>query len=384
MKKTNLTKPPGQRKQKAGLHPTAKANDNSGIEKLLKLISETKMPVTLFAQMLGRQKFFDETSEVEAVIELADQITTLAQSHVEQIGKIAADIAMTAEKFSSPAGKGEKVTAAWSQLQESCDVALARLAREATMWIRFRTAKTTNADLLLEAASCIHNPGHLTNVIDRYVELNPEETTDPQGLSSFYADYVWQLVYHLTGLCDRCPESIRGTARTYPCWPTLQFRHKAGNTDFGRLANQIGLGEAAVIDATEVARYHWRTPLNRYVLFTLWRVDGVLAELKHCPDEPIAEVFAYRLKKELHCEPMQVEELPLYELARTLKPLTKSTAKTWSDKIISPLVFALEKNFSDVPELREVIRHANYDTRACHEAVLKTAIKRSLQSMAPP
>ena len=71
-------------------------------------------------------------------------------------------------------------------------------------------------------------------------------------------------------------------------------------------------------------------------------------------------------------------------LARTLKPLTKSTTKMWSDQVISPLVFVLEKNFSEVLELREVIRHANYDTRACHEAVLKTAIRRSLQSMAPP
>jgi hypothetical protein len=238
--------------------------------------------------------------------------------------------------------------------------------------------------LLVEVANSIFDSDLLSNAIDRFGHLNPDDASDPEGLPSYYADYIWNLVRHLTDLCERCPESIRGTATTYPCWPTLQFRHKAGNTDFGRLADMIHLGETSVIDSREVARYHWRTPLNRYLLFKLWRVDGVLNKLKRCPDKPAAEVLADRLGEKSYGDPLYVEEIPLYELARTLEPLTKSTAKIWADQIISPLVFILEKDFAKVPELREAIRHANYNTRACHQAELKTAIRRSLQTMARP
>lgn len=143
-------------------------------------------------------------------------------------------------------------------------------------------------------------------------------------------------------------------------WPVMVCRHEVSDKQIATYLDGLHLGQQCAINASGIRRanYSLRTPINRFVWWTLRRMPGSLELMSDVP--ALAAI--------------KLDSLP---------PLTKATAQIWADKAIMPYICVMHDDFSKVPEFASILRRPDVRTRGQQRREIRKDIIRSLRSLAP-
>jgi hypothetical protein len=202
-------------------------------------------------------------------------------------------------------------------------------------------------------------------------------------------------------------ELLRDVASELPYWPMLRFLNAAANSEkqFQRIAEQLELGKECPINVSKSANYSLETPINSFVWKCLRHFQKVHSFIQRQKDmrcnfyitekefeEKLFEAEIARIVFEVVEPPISLRrivrglisesDIGIYKVSCTLPPLTKSTAKVWTDKAIIPYVCSNFPDFSKVPEFVGSLKRSGVNTRGEQRREIRRDILRSLTSMA--
>jgi hypothetical protein len=205
-------------------------------------------------------------------------------------------------------------------------------------------------------------------------------------------------------------ELLRDIASELPYWPMLRFRNAAGNAEeqFQLLADNLKLGEKCPLNVSKQANYNLDIPINSFVWKCLRHFQKVHSSIKfgfeyprnqqrldsflgvEKPKKTFEEAIAsivFQIPKVQMLKPRLVGMIPekdigIYKVSYDLPPLTKSTAKDWTDKAIMPYVCSRFSDFSKVPEFAGLLKRTDVKTRGQQRKEIRKDILRSLTSLA--
>lgn len=169
----------------------------------------------------------------------------------------------------------------------------------------------------------------------------------------------------------------------------LMHRHTNNRRRFEQLAQRLELGADYPTDASEAARSRPDTPLVRYLIPLIQRLDVVCRETRDIEFKSIKEEqhFLYMVWWTREEDIPNEDELAAIHAARQLPPLTKATAKRWAEKAIVPLIFARDARDyenSAEPALRQITRQKGVKSRATFKSRLLVAVTATLGRLARP
>jgi hypothetical protein len=262
----------------------------------------------------------------------------------------------------------------------------------------------------LRQLAFLNNHDAINTLADITVEMTETLTELLTGESQAVKDHR-ELVDELNripGVSKRTVEGnaeiMRRVARDMPYWPMLRFLNTAANSkkQFERIAAELELGQECPINVSPKANYSLEHPINGLVWKCLRHFQSVHWHIEHnlkgpgyghvdgpakTFEEAVAGIILTKVEPPFALRPMVVgmikqEDIPIYKLSVKLPPLTKATAKDWSDRAIVPYICSKYPDFSKVPEFAPMLRRANVKTRGEQKREIRRDILRSLTSMA--
>jgi hypothetical protein len=199
-------------------------------------------------------------------------------------------------------------------------------------------------------------------------------------------------------------EIMQRIARQIPYWPMLRFLNTAANSkkQFQRIAAELELGKECPINVSTAANYSLEHPINAFVWKCLRHFLDVHWFIHHDFSGPgyghvngpaktfekavegiiLTKMEPPHVRRSMTVGMIKREDIPIYKASYALPPLTKSTAKDWTDKAIMPYVDSKYPDFSKIPEFAGSLNRSGVKTRGEQRREIRRDILRSLTSMA--
>lgn len=309
-----------------------------------------------------------------------DDIVQRAVLYAKLIDDFSANIAMRADYID-----GREMGAAYRELADRCDFALAKLKEcGANLWPDQRAAKTRTRDLTVEVTAPMRRTSDFIKALENDIALSDENPDEMHEVLGDYAHHLHTLTGHFTELCERYPDAAKGIGKDYPNWPYLLSARKSVPEAFKVMAKNIALGETCIIEASEQGRYQWN-PLNRYMFEILRSHQWLKRAGKHRDgrtlDEEILKTWSHYCEKP---SPLQITEAKIFTASMDLPPLTRSrkVAAQWVDTLILPIIDAREPDLKEVRAFSVACKHANNHEPAAIRTKLRTLLIDSLLALA--
>jgi hypothetical protein len=288
-------------------------------------------------------------------------------------------------------GPAEKHAAGSDELKlvnvrDEVDFALSHFLRRASTAQRLRAETTHCLDLLINAAVERQGDGYdALHLMRRYHALSGDETHPvgeiaPESFPDSFAWDTYQRVSALAELVEQFPEHIRHSARQMHGWPMIVSAHLDLRTEFQRVREHLSVGADYPLDVGPRRRRGTDGPLLRYLEPLVWRLHVTRLVLRKTEKTWRGEKFARRLYGfwwEFPDPQPSPEILAVLKLVPTLSPLTQTTAREWSRKVIVPLIMledAGDPESCNTPALRNIWHHRSVKSRATFQSRLHSAV----------
>ena len=229
------------------------------------------------------------------------------------------------------------------QILADLDVALAAILREVTSVVKHRAAATDCPELLGEVLFgwMIDHDRQLEAWLRRYQQLQTGDGREADGsltpgsLPDAFARDVFARVAALDRLTTAFPDHLATAARCLPAWPLLVYRHVDPHPRLAQLAKRLDLGAECPVPATETATFDPDSPLVKYLLPLIDRLEAMRAEWddRTCPAIDMEQKLLRDLWWRWPEPPPGESILAPVRRARLLPGLTRATAGQWAREV---------------------------------------------------
>ncbi|MCX6908334.1 MAG: hypothetical protein NTY01_09850 [Verrucomicrobia bacterium] len=254
---------------------------------------------------------------------------------------------------------------------------LAEMAANVSSAAHIRAQYSENTTLLGYMAAQVHcGMEDLPDLLKRLPESEWEDLASSDCLGFNLLDRLPGIVRFLEKDMLDHPARYQLWAREQPALPMMVFRHrKAYERRFTNIAEAVQLGELCPIHSHKSANYDLTKPVNALVFETLMEFLRVLMFLKpgQCSGERMTPA---EILKEKCVVP--AERAPIFLVANSLPPLTKSTAYRWAYKAVIPYLEA------EYPDWRKLPAVARYIKANGGRSKAREVIAEALEGMARP
>ena len=277
------------------------------------------------------------------------------------------------------------------------DFALCLVLRNLTFFVKRRVAVTACSDLLSEVLCgwMIDGSHHLEAWLRRYQQVQGDDGLQDDGsmapgslLDEFVRD-TFTRVATLNRLVADFPAHLATAAWDLPAWPILGYRHLDHRPRLAQLADQLELGAACSVAVSEFATFDPETPLVRYLLALIARLDSVRTQLgdRIYPALADEQTMLSRIWWFWPENPPGEPVIAPLRLARQFPDLNQATAAQWAREVIVPLILAtdaLDYQQCADPALQAIARHPQVTDAPTFQTCLLTAVEATLTQIVRP
>lgn len=332
-------------------------------------------------------------SKPKLTAEIIKQQFRMMASWTELAAAFAHELDCLGDANQHPEGSDKRELA---KVRDEVDFAFAKFLQKASTQQRVRAETTRCLDLLVDAAVKQQGDGHdALHLTRRYHALFGDET-EPDGEpppETFPDSFAWDTYLRVSALAElvkQFPKHLRHSARQMHGWPMIVSHHLDCLPEFRRIAERLDIGAHYPLNVAQRKKRGTETPLLRYLEPLVWRLHVLRLILTESAESRSAEDFdrrIYGLWWEFPDPPPSREIVAVLRRVAALSPLTQTSAREWSRKVIAPLIMiddACTPESCTIPALRNIWQHRSVKSRATYQSRLHSAVTDTLQRFGRP